>query len=355
MKVVMHRPDGSVYVDEQESPLCEAGQVKVRLAFGWVSSGTEGGFLRAMRAKTSEDPKHYHLGYTASGVVMEVGAKVTEFEPGQRVGIYGAPYARHATEVCLGKNLVVPVPDEVPLWAASGVGLGAIALHGLRQVEVGLGDWVVQYGLGPVGLMAVQLADAMGAEVLAVDLSPERVTVLNEILPGRGFLVGEVDLVKLARERTRGRGADAVVLATSGVQAIKDNLAELLRDRGRISLLGGGRMEALNLKGARVKEIEVKFVRAGGPGRYDPVYEVDGIDYPVGYVSWTENRNMETVIRLLARGKLKLGPLVTHCFPLARAPEAWDILVDTPQKTIGMIIEMDPGAHPIPEVRRLDG
>lgn len=350
MRVVMHRPDGTVYVKDGPAPECGPRQVLVAGAYGWISSGTESGFLRKMRAQRSKDPKDYWLGYTASGTVLRAGAEAPGFEPGMPVAIYGSPHVYHATELPVGRNLAVPVPPGVPLWAAASAGLGAIALHGLRQINVTFGDVIVHYGLGPVGMLAVQLAEAMGATVIASDLSPERVAALNGIMPGRAHVAGQADLKALALEKTRGRGADAVVLAISGPKAVEDNLADLLRIRGRVSLLGGSD-EFPKLKDAARKELDVKFVHAGGPGRRDPQYEVEGVDYPAGYVPWTEARNMEAFLRAVAAGKVQIAPLVSHCFPIDAAPAAWDLVVETPQKTLGVLVDLAPGQHPAPPAR----
>jgi len=351
MKIVMHRPDGSVYVAERPEPACGARQVSVRGAFGFISSGTEGGFLRAMRKEASKDPKHYQLGYTASGVVEAAGADAPGFVQDQRVAVYGSPHVCHATAQAVGRNLAVPVPDNVPLWAASSAGLGAIALHGLRQIGVTLGDVVVQYGLGPLGMLAGQLAEAMGADLIAVDLQPARVDLFNAILPGRAFVAGRVDLNELVKQHTRGRGADAVVMVISGNKAVEDNLPGLLRDRGRVSLLSGGAKAFPDLRGADRKELEVKYVHAGGPGRRDPVYEVEGVDYPVAFVPWTENRNMEAYLRMVAKGRVQVGPLISHCFTVDEAPQAWDLVIEHPEKTLGVLIDLDPGRHERPAAR----
>ncbi|MGH7144357.1 MAG: zinc-dependent alcohol dehydrogenase [Planctomycetota bacterium] len=351
MKVVMHRPDGSVYVGQREQPVCGPRQVHCRVAFGWISSGTEGGFLRERRRSPVDDPKDYHLGYTGSGEVIAAGAEAPEFRPGMRVALYGSPYVYHGEELAVGRNLVVPLPPNVALMEASAVGIGAIALHGLRQIQIALGDVVVLYGLGPVGLIAAQLIEAMGGEVIAVDLLPARVAVAQSLLQGTALVAGTTDLAKLVRERTRGRGADAVVLSTSGGQAVEEEIPTLLRDRGRISLTGGGAASILKMAGADRKELEIKYVRAGGPGRRDAQYEVDGQDYPVGYVPWTENRNMEAIVRMLARGKLKIAPIISHCFALDEAPAAFDLVVEHPEQTLGVVIDLSGGRHPRLPVR----
>ncbi|HTL52581.1 MAG TPA: zinc-binding alcohol dehydrogenase, partial [Planctomycetota bacterium] len=300
MKVVMHRPNGSVYVGEWDKPVLKPRHVHCRVAFGWISSGTEGGFLRERRHNPSSDPKDYQLGYTASGEVIAAGAEATEFKPGMPVALYGSPHVFHGEEVSVGRNLAVPIPLGVSLMEASAVGIGAIALHGLRQVSITLGDVVVLYGLGPLGLIAAQLIEAMGGEVIGVDLLESRLKIARELTKGTYLRPGERDLKGLVFERTRGRGADAIVMSISGDQAVTDQLPALLRDRGRISLIGGSKTAFPNLTGADRKEIEIKYVRAGGPGRRDSIYEVDGFDYPVGYVPWTENRNMEAFLGLVA-------------------------------------------------------
>lgn len=349
MKVVMHRPDGSLYLGERVVPAVGPRQVHCRVAFGWISSGTEGGFLREMRKSPSKDPKDYHIGYTASGEVIAAGAEAGEFKPGMKVGLYGSPHVYHGEELVIGRNLAVPVPDGVDLMEASAVGIGAIALHGLRQINITLGDVVVLYGLGPLGLIAAQLLEAMGAEVIGVDLLESRLKVAREVTRGTYLRAGEGDLKALVLEKTRGRGADAVVMSISGSQAVEDQIPALLRDRGRVSLIGGAKGAFPNFTGADRKELEIKYVRAGGPGRRDPVYEVESVDYPVGYVPWTENRNMEAVLRMMAAGKVKIAPIISHCFRLDQAPAGFDLVVEHPEKTLGVVIDLSGGRHkPLP-------
>ncbi|MCD6365841.1 MAG: zinc-binding alcohol dehydrogenase [Planctomycetes bacterium] len=341
MKTVLHTPQGQTYIAERPTPQFGPRQILVETAFVWISPGTECGYLRRMRENATDDPEHRPMGYMGSGVVLEAGAEATEFSPGQKVGLYGSPYVHMTQHIAVGRNLAVPIPDDMSLAEAASVGFGVIAMHGLRRIDLTLGDVVILVGLGPLGMISAQLANAWGADVIALDLLQQRVDIANEILPGRAFKADTVDLKKLVMSRTRGRGADALVQCTSGANSSTAPLVELLRRRGRVSLTGGARSD---FTGGR-KEIEIKSVHAGGPGRRDPLYEVEGVDYPVEYVRWTENRNMEAYLRLLGEGKINVKPMVSHCCSIDDAPAILDKIVENPEKTLGVVVDISGKYH----------
>lgn len=259
------------------------------------------------------------LGYCNAGVVLDVGAGVTDLTPGERV-ISNGP---HAEVVCVPRNLVAKVPEAVSEEQAAFTVLASIALQGLRLVQPTLGEKVAVFGLGLIGLVTVQLLHASGCEVLAIDLHPQRLALAERF----GAKVVDVsrgaDPVAAANSFTAGQGVDAVLITASAkTDEIVHQAAESCRQRGRIVLVG---VVGLNLRRSDfyAKELTFQVSCSYGPGRYDDSYEQGGHDYPLPYVRWTEGRNFEAILRALANGGLAVDPLITHRFPLADAPQAY--------------------------------
>jgi predicted dehydrogenase/threonine dehydrogenase-like Zn-dependent dehydrogenase len=267
------------------------------------------------------------LGYSAAGVVEAVGEGVSGIRVGDRVACAGAGYANHAERVWIPENLVVPVPDEVPLEAAAFSTLGAIALQGVRQADVRLGERVVVIGLGLLGQLTIQLLRASGVVPIGVDVDVERVALARRA--GAIAVLRRDDVEGEVRVATGGIGADAVIItaATSSEDPIR-LAGELARDRGRVVVVGA---VPINVPRSPYyeKEVEVRLSRSYGPGRYDPEYEEKGHDYPIGYVRWTERRNVGEFLRLLGTGGVDLSSLVTHRFDFESVVEAYDALSGT--------------------------
>ena len=263
------------------------------------------------------------LGYSCSGVVLEVGEGVTEFRPGDRVACAGAGYANHCEVNFIPRNLAVHVPEQVPLEHAAITTIGAIALQGLRQAEIRFGETVLVIGAGLVGVLAVQLAKAAGCRVAAIDIDRARVEQAIKFGAHAGFVGTEPRLEELVRAFSR-YGADAAVItaATRSSEPL-ELAAKLLRDRGRIVIVGD-----VGLGVARAplynKELSLALSRSYGPGRYDPAYEERGVDYPIGYVRWTEQRNMEAFLDSLASGAVDVAPLLARQRPVEESPQAYE-------------------------------
>jgi predicted dehydrogenase/threonine dehydrogenase-like Zn-dependent dehydrogenase len=264
------------------------------------------------------------LGYSSAGIVLEVGETCPDFRPGDRVACAGGDYAYHAEVVFVPHNLVIPVPSGVKLDAAAFATVGAIALQGVRQAEVRLGEVAVVIGLGLVGQLAMQLLKSAGCRVLGVDLDSARAS-LAQRLGADMALLRDHDLVGALRTLSP-LGADAVLITA----ATKSNdpvelAASLCRDRGTVVVVGDIRMD-LPRQPFYEKELTLRLSRSYGPGRYDPTYEEKGIDYPIGYVRWTEKRNMAAFLDLVTQGQMDVEPLITHRFPLEAAPQAYDLV-----------------------------
>jgi predicted dehydrogenase/threonine dehydrogenase-like Zn-dependent dehydrogenase len=266
--------------------------------------------LRATRERVRRKLESYvALGYSCAGYVEQVGAGISELREGMHVACAGAGYASHAELVWVPRNLVVPVPAGVPSEHAAFATMGAIALHGIRQTGPALGEVVAVIGLGLIGQLTVQLLIAAGVDVLAVDVDPLRV----EMATGFGAVgIRRADPVELAvAAATQGLGVDAVIITagTSSNDPIK-LAGRITRDRGRVVMVGVSPMDVPRSPFYE-KEIELRFSRSYGPGRYDPSFEEKGIDYPPGYVRWTERANLAEFLRLVAKRHVLIEPLIS--------------------------------------------
>lgn len=283
------------------------------------------------------------LGYSSAGVVLEVGVEAEGYAPGDLVACAGGGYANHAEIVFVPQNLCAGVPPGVLPEAAALATLGAIALQGVRQAAPCLGETVAIIGLGLVGQLSIQLAKAAGCRVIGIDLRPQSVERALSAGADRAALRHDANLKNWVAELAGGRGVDAAIICASTKSNDPVELAaELLRDRGRVVVVGDVGMEIPRAIYYQ-KELELRLSRSYGPGRYDPAYEEKGADYPIGYVRWTEKRNMEAFLHLLAEGKISAEKLITHRFPIERATEAYNLLLDTKgEYSIAILLEYPP-------------
>jgi predicted dehydrogenase/threonine dehydrogenase-like Zn-dependent dehydrogenase len=293
--------------------------------------------IDAVRAKL-DDP--VALGYCQAGIVREVGRDVTSFKPGDAVVTNGP----HAEYVRVAQTLAAKIPAGVSYEAAAFAPLAAIALEGLRLANPTLGETVVVYGLGPIGLLAVQLARAAGCKVIGIDRSAERCALAEEFGATPILADNGTDVASAVTERTGGIGADIVLLtlATDSDDPVR-HAANMSRKRGRIVLVG---VTGLTLRRDDFykKELSLQVSCSYGPGRYDPAHEEAGVDYPIAYVRWTEGRNFAAVLDLMADGRLDPLPLITHRFPFSSAPSAYALITNgTP--SLGVILSYEEKAE----------
>ncbi|HEV8694818.1 MAG TPA: Gfo/Idh/MocA family oxidoreductase, partial [Lysobacter sp.] len=263
------------------------------------------------------------LGYSSAGIALAVGGLVEGIQPGDRVACGGVGYANHAEFVAVPRNLVVKVPAQVSDEEAAFATLGAIALQGVRLADPKLGETVLVLGLGLLGQIAVQLLRANGCRVLGTDLDPSLIS-LAERFGATGM--STTDAERTCRDLTGGAGVDAVLVCagTSSNQPI-ELCGQVTREKGRVVVVGAVRMD-IPREDYFKKEISVVISRSYGPGRYDPDYEENGNDYPLGYVRFTEQRNMQTSIELIAAGRLDVKSLITHRFALDDAVRAYALI-----------------------------
>jgi predicted dehydrogenase/threonine dehydrogenase-like Zn-dependent dehydrogenase len=341
---------GSVVVEDVPAPAAGPRSVLVRVEWSCVSAGTEGasvamsalplyrralkqpehakraleiarneGFVRTYKRVRGQLAAGLPTGYSAAGVVVAVGDEVEGFAVGDRVACAGAGIANHAELIDVPVNLAVRVPDGLALADAATVTLGAIALQGVRRAAPTLGEAVGVIGLGILGQLTVQLLRANGCRALVTDLDPARVA--QAVAHGGEDASG--DFAERCRALTGGFGADAVIVtaATASSEPMHD-AAQACRRKGRVVIVGDVGLE-LRRSDLYAKELDVVMSTSYGPGRYDDVYELEGQDYPLGYVRWTENRNMAEYLRLLCDGALRLDDLDRREYPVEEAQRAF--------------------------------
>lgn len=300
-----------------------------------VNKARREGLLTAYEATINKLDQPMALGYSSAGVIVSVGEGLTGFRAGDRVSCAGGGHAVHAEFASVPKSLMVHLPDSVGFEEAAFATLGAVAMQGYRLAEVQVGAKVVVIGLGLLGLLATGIATAAGCQVLGVDLDPQRVQLAQAM--GAQMAVVRDQAVEAAQSFTRGRGADAVLICADTDSNDPVNLAgEIARDKARIVAVG-----AIGLEIPRnlyyQKELELIVSRSYGPGRYDPQFEEQGQDYPIAYVRWTETRNMEAFLDLLASGKLDVSPLITHRIPIEEAQRAYELITGD-QPYLGVVL-----------------
>jgi predicted dehydrogenase/threonine dehydrogenase-like Zn-dependent dehydrogenase len=339
-------------------PACRPGGVLVRSAFSLISAGTEltkiseskmsliakararpdqvakvlqsvrqHGFVATYSKVINRLESYTPLGYSLAGTVAEVGEGAEEFRIGQSVACAGNKFALHAEYNWVPRNLCAAVPPGVSLEHASFAAVGAIGLHGLRQSDIHLDESACVIGLGLLGQIAVRLLKSAGAVVVGLDPIQVRCQLAENGGATKTLSVNDLKLEALkatVSEITDGLGFDVVFITAGG----RDNrpvriAAELARDRARIVDIGKCRLD-LPWNAYYEKELDVRFSRSYGPGRYDSVYEEDGVDYPVGYVRWTERRNLQSILKFLADGRLDVAPLISGTFPFENAVEVYE-------------------------------
>lgn len=369
--------DGRITVLDVPAPHCPPGHLLVRTSHSLISTGTElattgGGQGMLRQAVTNPDlvrkvrdkisavgirqtvdlvrarrQSALALGYSASGKVIGIGAGVDVGIPeGARVACAGAGHANHAEVNVVPAKLVAVMPDGLDYESAACATVGAIALQGVRRAAPTLGEQIVVIGLGLIGQMAAQILRAHGARVLGVDVRETRVTLARSLGMEVGGVAGEIDLGALVRDWTAGVGADAVILCASGGDSMLLNSAlDVCRRKGRLVLVGD---VPIRIHRDRIykKEIDFLISTSYGPGRYDPGYEQKGLDYPIGYVRWTEGRNLGEVLRLMRTEALQVKPLIARSWPADEAQSAYESLRSG--ESIGALLDFQLPAQPVP-------
>ena len=318
---------------------------KVRMVLDKVRTDGLVATIGAVRNKLDQP---LPMGYCNVGRVVEAGGGVVGFISGDRVVSNG----HHAEMVCVPKNLCAKIPDSVSDEEASFTVIGAIGLQGIRLAQPTLGEAFVVTGLGLIGLVTVQLLVAQGCRVLGLDYDPEKLALARQFGAETLDLRSGADPVEVAQVFSRGRGVDGVIItASTKSNEPMHQAAQMCRKRGRIILVGVTGLE-LARSDFYEKELTFQVSCSYGPGRYDPAYEAGGQDYPVGFVRWTEQRNFEAILDMMASGRLDVKPLLTHRFPLERAQDAY-ALIGGGGPSLGVLLEYPlEDVQPLAELRK---
>jgi predicted dehydrogenase len=354
MKQVLRKGFKHIVVEEVPDPPLPSHHVLVRPCYSLISSGTETASIHpdvlksvannpsqlkmVLNVARQEGPlatfdevrarfdAYAVLGYSGAGYVGAKNPSVTDLEIGDRVA-YGGEGTGHAESVVTGRNLVARIPPDVEFPQASFATLGAIAMNAVRTAQIGLGDSVAVIGLGLVGQLIAQLARIQGASVSGIDLRKDRIDLAKSLGLHHGF-----------SDPSAARDIDCVIIAAAAKSDGPCRTAlSICRDRGRIVVVGAVQMN-FPWDQMYIKEIQLYMARAYGPGSYDPAYERKGHDYPISYVRWTENRNMEEFLRLLSLRLVDVQPLISRIYPLDEAPAAYQTIMDASSGSLAMVL-----------------
>ncbi|MHB1377033.1 MAG: bi-domain-containing oxidoreductase [Candidatus Humimicrobiaceae bacterium] len=361
---------GDILVTEVPSPVINDDEILIQVYYSCISSGTElaGIKMSAMPLykKVLEKPQNINkvlnmikekglkdtiykvkskvdvknpAGYSASGIVLEVGNRILGFKSGDRVACAGAGIANHAEFIAVPQNLTVRVPENVTLKEASTMTLGTIALQGIRRSDLRLGESAVIIGLGILGQLSIQILKAAGIKIIGIDLNPLRISKALKHGLDIGINPNEVNIIEEVIGNTNGYGSDAVIITAASLSELIINQSiEMCRKKGRVIIVGD---VALNIKREELykKEIDILISTSYGPGRYDDKYEKKGFEYPIAYVRWTENRNMEAYLDLISAKRIILDDIIDNIYPIDEASKAYEDLKGGAQAPLVALLE----------------
>jgi len=370
-QITQNLKDGKMTLLEVPFPALNNGCILVRNYFSLISAGTEGktvkdarlGYIGKARARKDEVKKVIQtaktfgimntyrmvmnkldaptpLGYCSAGEVIEVAPDVTEFRVGDLVAC-GGNSANHAEVGKIPKNLAVKIPNNVSTEHASLATLGAIALQGIRQADLRLGETAAVIGLGLIGQLTLQMLHASGVRTVGIDIDPKQIETALKNGADMAFLRGNEGLTQAIESLTDGYGVDAVII-TAGSSSTDpiDFSGEICKQKGKVVVVGAVPTGFKRTNYFR-KELDLRMSCSYGPGRYDSDYEEKGIDYPFGYVRWTENRNMGAFLELIRSGKINIDPLITHRFPFSDSIKAYDLVVSRSEPFQAIVLNYD--------------
>jgi polar amino acid transport system substrate-binding protein len=364
---------GDMVIQDLPLPTLGTGFVLVRNHYSLISAGTEGSTVKTARAsllgKAKERPQQVKqvldvlqkqgpvqtyraimkkldayspLGYSTAGEVIEVGAGVTDFTVGDRVACAGSGYANHAEVVAVPVNLCVKLPAEADLKIASYNTLGSIALQGIRQADLRLGESCAIIGLGLIGQLSCLMLRASGVRVVGIDIDPNALAMAGKHCADLALQRTSPGIGDSIHSFTHTLGVDAVIITAGGPSLDPINFAgEICRKKGRVVVVGAVPTGFDRDPHYYRKELELRMSCSYGPGRYDLDYEEKGIDYPAAYVRWTENRNMQAFQELVHSGKINIDYLTTHEFPFEEAPKAYDLILAKSEPYLGIVLKYD--------------
>jgi len=321
-----------IEIIESETPQLEGrpSYILVKTLYSVISPGTELTMLK------NSEGKIVNLGYSAMGEVVECGSDIKNVKKGDLVACYGAPYVHHHEYLLVPSTLYTKVPESVnPKEAAFG-GLGAIAIHALRVAKLQFGETIVIVGLGILGQLIAKIANAAALNVIAFDIQNSRVEMLKEDGIASYSTIEEME--EAIAIETNGHGADAVLLCAGGKRSLlTQNCLKWIRNQGKAVIVGDIEPDfPRDLMFA--KEAQILISRAGGPGRYDRIYEGEAIDYPYGYIRWTEGRNLGEFIRLVKEKRINLKPYLDEIVEFDQAPFEFEKLMNKQSNVLTKLI-----------------
>ena len=363
---------GKIVLEEVSAPTLKPGGLLVRMHYSVISAGTEGmkvregnlsylgkararpdkvkqvlatvqqqGIVATYRKVMNKLDTLTPLGYAGSGEIVALGPDTEAFFIGQRVACAGVGYSNHAELNFVPKNLSVPVPDGVSMKHAAFATIGAIALQGFRQAQMQLGETACVIGLGLIGQLLVQILRAAGMRVIGVDIVESRCKLAQTLGAHAASTPSDSSLPSTIAHLTGGFGADCIFITAGGDSNSATELAvQIARDRARVVDIGKTKLD-LPWNDYYMKELDFVFSRSYGPGRYDPTYEERGVDYPIGYVRWTERRNMGAFLDLLADGKVQMDPIISSVQPFANAEQVYQDMAAGKAQGISTVFEYD--------------
>jgi predicted dehydrogenase/threonine dehydrogenase-like Zn-dependent dehydrogenase len=374
-QIAQNYKSGELAVLDVPAPVCRPGGVLVRTLFSLISTGTEmmkvseasmsmvgmararpdqvrkvidqvqqQGAVTTYKKVMNKLDSYTPLGYSLCGVVTEVGRGAEEFKVGQLVACAGNEQALHADYNWVPINLCAAVPQGVLPEHAAFATVASIAMHGVRRAEVQLGETAAVIGLGLIGQLVVRLLVAAGVQAIGIDPVPDRCRLAEKAGAVACGSPDDLDSLRAELGRiTSGRGADHVFLSAGGSSnGPVEAAVKLARDRARVIDIGKMKLD-LPWNDYYMKELDVRFSRSYGPGRYDSRYELDGIDYPASYIRWTEKRNLESFLDLVARNQIEVGTLIDGVFPMEEAAKVYGDLKSGELKAVGVLLE-----YPVP-------
>ncbi|MBL7960950.1 zinc-binding alcohol dehydrogenase, partial [bacterium] len=374
LQVIQNYKSGELKVEDVPEPALMPGGILVRNVFSLISSGTEKttvetaqkslvgkaqsrpdlvkkviavakreGLLSTFRLVKNKLDTQVPMGYSSAGVVTAVASDVDEFAVGDRVACAGQGYASHAETIFVPRNLAVKIPVSVEFDEAAFTTLGAIAMQGVRQAQLVVGEKVAVIGLGLIGLITVQILKASGCIVAGFDIDSDACSLAKELGADYALLTAG-NYLPIIEKMTDGYGVDCAIITASTKTNLPVILAgDITRNKGSVVIVGGVPADVPRSPFYE-KEIDIRFSRSYGPGRYDTSYEEKGLDYPYGYVRWTENRNMQAFLQLTSDKKIDLKKITSHRFRIEDANKAYQLITGktkSKEKFIGILLEYD--------------
>ncbi len=363
---------GKMEISEVPFPALDKGKILVRNHYSLISSGTESMKVSTARkgyiGKAKERPEQVKqvidtvrkegvasayrkvmnkldslnaLGYSTAGMVMEIGPGVDEFNVGDRVACAGADIANHAEVIAVPVNLAAKIPDNVSFEEACYSTVAAIALQGIRQADLRLGESCAVIGMGLIGQLTIQMLRAAGINTFGIDLDPATIVFAEKSGANLAFQRSDPQLEQAILERSGGYGIDAVIITAGTSSSDPVELAgRLCRVKGKVIIVGAV-PTGFSRDNYFKKELDLRMSCSYGPGRYNRNYEEKGLDYPIGYVRWTENRNMQAFLDLVSQQKIDPGILTTHTFEFRDALKAYDLIMNREGDFIGILLKYD--------------